>query len=387
MNEPLTIAVRNWWCRLAMSVGALAAGGCGVVGESLPKDVVDGNRDQTLLSSNGTTSGEPNDTFAEAIIAVFDKSNIARLQGVISERGDLDVYNLGPLASGDRVIVETQASSAFDALDASIALFDAQENLFVGNDDDGTSLDPFVDEVVRHDSDAYFLVVGASSFAARSNRTGSYQIDIRVVGSQPLPPPKGQTIFLDFDGGVVSASNLGVSQVSPFDAGEIDGRYAGRTELIKSFIVETVGQNFERFNVTLITSDETDSPEGPFTTVLFGGFNRFAFGISEGVDQHNADAEDTAIIFTESFAPEVFLGPPPTAEELGVAIGNVAAHEAGHLLGLNHVDEPTALMDATSPADSFLLDQEFKRAPLSGDILPIGAQDALILLSEILGLL
>jgi hypothetical protein len=69
-----------------------------------------------------------------------------------------------------------------------------------------------------------------------------------------------------------------------------------------------------------------------------------------------------------------------------LAIGNIVAHEAGHLLGLNHVTDPTALMDGVSPADTFVSDQDFKVAPLSDDILPIGNQDAPLLLSEIVGL-
>ena len=75
----------------------------------------------------------------------------------------------------------------------------------------------------------------------------------------------------------------------------------------------------------------------------------------------------------------------PTATELGIAIGNVGSHEAGHLLGLNHVDDDRALMDDQSPADAFIEDQEFMEAPLSSDIMPIGLQDAVLLLDEIVG--
>jgi hypothetical protein len=71
---------------------------------------------------------------------------------------------------------------------------------------------------------------------------------------------------------------------------------------------------------------------------------------------------------------------------MGVAIGNVASHESGHLLGLNHVHDETALMDEVNPADTFLLDQDFKEAPLSETIGPFGVQDAFLLLQEILGL-
>ncbi|MCH7704917.1 MAG: matrixin family metalloprotease, partial [Planctomycetes bacterium] len=75
----------------------------------------------------------------------------------------------------------------------------------------------------------------------------------------------------------------------------------------------------------------------------------------------------------------------PSAQALGVAIGNVASHEAGHLLGLNHVNDDAALMDDRSAADVFLSDQEFKEAPLSNDIMVIGTQDAVLLLDETVG--
>ncbi|MCP4248391.1 MAG: matrixin family metalloprotease [bacterium] len=119
---------------------------------------------------------------------------------------------------------------------------------------------------------------------------------------------------------------------------------------------------------------------------MFGSRNGLAFGIAEAVDHYNARHDDMAIIFTESFDPGKFVE-TPSAEQLGLAIGNIAAHEMGHLLGLNHVDDPVALMDGASPADTFLEDQEFKTGPLSSDILPIGLQNAARLLSESVGLL
>jgi hypothetical protein len=70
---------------------------------------------------------------------------------------------------------------------------------------------------------------------------------------------------------------------------------------------------------------------------------------------------------------------------MGMAIGNVACHEAGHLMGLNHVDDDWALMDDQSAADAFLEDQEFMEAPLSSDIMRIGTQDAVLLLTETVG--
>ena len=57
-----------------------------------------------------------------------------------------------------------------------------------------------------------------------------------------------------------------------------------------------------------------------------------------------------------------------------------------HLLGLNHTDDDLDLMDDASPTDAFIEDQEFMEAPLSPDIMSIGSQDGVLLLSEIVGL-
>ncbi len=134
-----------------------------------------------------------------------------------------------------------------------------------------------------------------------------------------------------------------------------------------------------------ITSDEMESPAvGEFSTILFGSFHDTVFGVSLGLDAYNVDQCDDGIIFTDSFQPRVF-GFAPSAVAVGAAIGNVAAHEAGHLMGLYHVTDPTALMDERSPAIHLLTDQVFKTSVLSDSVFPLGTQDSLLLLSETVG--
>lgn len=373
--------------------GALVAGlaGCDIdLGDVDPVDptaIVDGNRG-SVSGAVGKTSGEPNGTFEQSIVAVFDASGTARLQGTISTDGDLDVFLLGPLARGDRLTVD--AATTDSDLDVSVAVFDDARRLVVENDDRGNSEDRFLDSLVdfitRHSGTSYYLVVASSAFSDRGRFTGSYSVDVIVTPGADVPSPAQQIIVLDYDGGTVNSPTLGSVTLAPFSAEAISTAYTGQTQILKTLIREAVAQNFERFNVVVVTSDDPPLPPSVmFSRIFLGGFDPGAFGIAENVDPYNQDFCDDAIIYSESFHPGVFSD-VPTVAELAVAIGNVTTHEAGHLLGLNHVSDDRALMDDRSEADAFLEDQEFMEAPLSSDIMPIGTQDAVLLLLEIVGL-
>ncbi|MFQ5490689.1 MAG: hypothetical protein ACE5GE_08215 [Phycisphaerae bacterium] len=370
------VGVSGRWvglCLLMGLAGGCQSGGSGGSGRS---------------GSSVSSEGEPNDSFAQAGKVAFNSAKSASILGTIDNPGDLDVYDLGPMVRGNRIVVSVDSLTS--GFDFSIALFDGDFKLFMDNDDrdlDARRLDPFVDQVVRHEGVNYYLVVGQSAFAGVGPTQGDYRADVEITSGQTVPPTKRQPIFPNFDGGEVEPDNLLVKNVRAFDASAISVIYAGQDDIIIQSIVDTMRENFDRFDVEIIT-DPADLPaDGQYMTIMFGSRSARAFGISETVDHYNSVQNDTAIIFTESFTPLQFQPPRPDAAELGVAIGNIASHEAGHLLGLNHVDDTAALMDAVSPADTFLEDQNFMDAPLSGDILPIGTQDSALLLSESVGLL
>lgn len=362
------------WC--AWGLLGLLAGGCGTGGSN------------ASAGSPVNTDGEPNDSFAQAGKVVFSSAKSASILGAIESADDLDVYDLGSMVRGDRIVVSVESLTF--GFDLSVALFDAQFKLFMDNDDQNLAadrLDPFINQVVRHEGVNYYLVVGQSAFAGSGPLRGDYRAVVEVNPGSTVPSAKGQVIFLDFDGGEVEPDNLLIKDVRAFDAAAISEIYAGQDDVIIGSIVDTIRENLDRFDVEILT-DPLDVPaDGQFMTIMFGSRSARAFGISEAVDHYNSVLDDTAIIFTESFGPLQFQPPRPDARELGVAIGNIGAHEAGHLMGLNHVDDSIALMDAVSPADTFLADQNFIDAPLSGDILPIGTQDSALLLSESVGLL
>jgi hypothetical protein len=351
--------------------------------------VIDGNRDPSLISPLGKTSGEPNDIFGQTVVAVFDAQGIAELQGTVESTDDIDVFLLGALNPGDRVVID--AYDANSGLDITAVMFDAEERLVAENDDreDGSgSLDALIDFVVRHGGEEYYLAVSHAAFASSSRRVGEYYVDIAKEAGVAVPAPVAQALFLDFDGAVVTSPVLVASppvRLTAFDSADISAIYDGQTQTIKDRIREVFDENYAPFDVTIVTSDDPPLPEGTsLSTIYFGGFDRSAFGIAEDVDLYNVHRCDDAIIFTETFGPAAF-SETPSAGEVGTAIGNVACHEAGHLLGLNHTDDDMDLMDDQSPADAFLQDQEFTVAPLSDDILPLGRQDAVLLLNETVG--
>jgi Matrixin len=362
--------------------------GCGLFDFGGSSSIVDGNRGATLSGIVGRSVGEPNDDFADALTVFFDDLGRARLAGVIEDAFDVDVFDLGPLRAGDRVVVDVATDRFFVKLDSMIAVFDANQSLIAENDDRPSDLDARIDHVIREDSESFYLVVAKSGLASRSARLGPYYVDITVGSGNDVPQPMSQVVLLDFDGGDPNAPILGVSVVPPFSASAIDRDFDGQDDVLKGLIADTFRLAFADFDVVVLTTDDVERPSEPFTTIFFGGFHPpgvEAFGISESVDSYNADPADVGIIFSETFRSSVF-STPPSIDQMGVAIGNIAAHEFGHLLGLNHVDDETAIMDAVSPADTFLDVQTFQRAPLfASELFPIGFQDAMLLLTQIVG--
>ena len=298
------------------------------------------------------------------------------------DSGTPDVFDLGPVSPGDRVVVQVAAASG-STLDPVIAIFDDAETLFSISDDIDTDAGNFnsaIDDVVKEGSSRFFLAV--TKFFLDSSG-GAYIASVRIERGGSIPTPAVQTLLLNFAGGAATINNEGTFNLDPFDAGDIDPAYAGETAIVKQAIVDTMNENFAAFGAVIVTTDENPSlAPGTFSTIHFGAFSSTKFGVADDVDVGNLDRCDDGIIFTVGFDNP--FASRPSATGIGVAIGNVAAHEAGHLLGLNHVSDITALMDNTGTASTLLADQDFKTAPLSPSVFPIGMQDAPALLNRVI---
>ncbi|MFQ6048420.1 MAG: matrixin family metalloprotease, partial [Phycisphaerae bacterium] len=183
------------------------------------------------------------------------------------------------------------------------------------------------------------------------------------------------------EGGEVDVPNVGTFEFEPLSAERL-GFEAEQSGQLRELIEATVEENFAGYGVVAVSTDET-LPHGAYSIIHFGGFDPKLFGISENIDYYNRDKTDEAIVFAESFVG--VFGLEPTLEQMATALGNIAAHEGGHLLGLNHTADAASLMDSASPPDSFIGDQEFIWTDLAEQIFPIGTQDAPLLLSETVG--
>ena len=327
---------------------------------------------------------EPNDTIEEAVILNNAGLDDAILEGRIDRRGDVDVFDLGPMQRGDRVTVDLERRD--NRFRASVAVIDGRQSLFqIGWDPfAGGGPSPFglIDETIRHDSEHYHLAV---SHPPEDAALGAYRLNVTIERGQVAPPARLQVVLLDFNGGILDIPILGRTRINPFDSGKIAAIYAEQNRIIQEWIVEAIVENFSGVDVIFLTSDDTDATEfESLSTLFFGSFSLVALGASQGVDAYNLNCCDDGLVFTESFGPAAF-GFQPTAEALSVAIGNVASHELGHLFGLNHVTDPAAVMDELSPGVHLLADQEFKLAPLAPTVFPLGDQNAPLLLTEILG--
>lgn len=318
---------------------------------------------------------EPNDELADLSGNVLSQGDHVRIAGSIADADDIDLYDLGPMAAGDRIVARINADN--NELDPTLVIFDIDDELVSGNlfftgdvEPSGASLNPHIEETFRHEADRYVLGISASYATLLSS--GAYTVDIRVERGGTIAAPRTQHVLVNFAGGMETSRNGTNFAIEPFDPSAIDVSYAGMNAMIRARCMEVLRENFADYHVR-ISSSADPLPPAPYSVVHIGqvantqelaGAEGLGIAI-DGVDDYNADPEDVAVIFVNNFTGATFgLLQPLEPGDLAVALANVASHEIGHLLGLNHTFDPASLMNTLDSAGTLLMDQRFKRSLL-----------------------
>jgi hypothetical protein len=222
---------------------------------------------------------------------------------------------------------------------------------------------------------------------------GDYQGEIRVerAGRRDGAAGEEQIIFLDFDGAELDTTIFGPGMgtahatitpmasflwrwgLSPADENAVIDAVVASVEESVSADLRVTGKNGDRdatgiageFDIEIRNSRDHPDPWGEpnVSRIIVGGTIPEAaidtIGIAQSIDPGNFDTTETALVLLDvlSSAPGVGFslndfGVDPAASKVdlvGVGLGNVVVHEAGHLLGNWHTEtfnEVLSIMDA-----------------------------------------
>lgn len=195
---------------------------------------------------------------------------------------------------------------------------------------------------------------------------GDYDVTLEVYRPGPEVLGETQAIFLDFDGQRVNTGvwqGPGVRDLSPLSA--FLGRWgleAGDEDALIDQIVETVTESVELdhpegADVEILNSRDDPDPWGSpgVTRIIVGGTIEESgiptIGIAQSIDPGNHALEETALVLLDVMSEAPGVGDAEDASLnfyiddssdvvrfVGTAVGNVVAHEAGHMLGSFHTD-------------------------------------------------
>lgn len=309
-----------------------------------------------------------------------------------SER-DVDTY-LIDLEAGDVVSV------AVDGVVQAVSLREPAGRLAMGSTDNVSFAYP-PSSPLRNDGR-----IGLEHIASRSGRHGiqvsglrggRYQIQVRIErpGAEQLVDDTTQVFFLDFDGAVVDTRVFGSggrrnADLSPLvDFLPRWGLTSGDLDAVIDEVVDTFREGIKRdlaargpngarditgegasFDVVVLNSrDHADPGNDPdVSRIVIGGTIAESgvdtIGIAQSIDPGNYARGELALVLLDVLSRrnrwlnEPGVDPSSSKTDLvGVGVGNVAAHEAGHLLGNWHTDNTNdrlSIMDQGGQLDSIV---------------------------------
>lgn len=291
----------------------------------------------------------------------------AELTGTLTGSADTESFAL-PLRAGDVLGVTVKGAGQ------QLQLRDPRSALVEGAGDDRSTSYPTssplpgggnatIDHVARTTGTHVLTITGAA---------GAYTATVAVLRPSTAP----QRFYLDFRGASVDTRQFGVDTpgpeprpLSPLSA--FLGRWglsAADEPALARRISATFTADLDSTGVNVAVSDSAQGVDDwgrpGVSRIVVGGTTEEAgietIGISDSVDPGNFAREETSLVLLDGLSEPAsdlhslnhYLGPSSNRVAfIGSAVGTIAAHEAGHLLGSWHTDPNDAMHNVMDSGD------------------------------------